>query len=92
MPASITGFLTEWLAVGSVRGIAEVALWNTGANFRLCHRSDLEKFGPNAEATPTHHRPVDARQLAKLDALGKFRPLKSKPSLPAGWLLELAND
>jgi sirohydrochlorin cobaltochelatase len=71
-----------------------VALWNTGSHIRLCHRRDLERFGPDsaagAAASPTHRRPVDARHLARLDADGKFRPLKSAPSLSGGWLLELS--
>ena len=89
MPSTISGLLSEWLIPGSIRGIAEVAVWNTGPAYRMCHQDDLTQFGPASEGTPTHTEAVEARQLAKLDAGGKFRPLKSAPSLQTGWLLEL---
>jgi len=32
----------------------------------------------------------DARQIAKYDSSGAYRPLKGAPNLPRGWLIELA--
>lgn len=93
MPESITNFLASWLSDGSVRHIGQVALWRTEDDrYRLCHEAELGSFGQAATAAlPTHGLPVDARHLAKLDAGGQFRPLKSAPTLAGGWLLELAD-
>jgi hypothetical protein len=33
----------------------------------------------------------DARQIAKYDSGGAYRPLKGAPNLPRGWLIELSN-
>ena len=33
----------------------------------------------------------DARQIAKYDSSGAYRPLKGAPNLPRGWLIELTN-
>jgi len=35
-------------------------------------------------------RPEDARELAKYDAAGSYRPLKTAPNLRTGWLLTLS--
>ncbi|MGK0186043.1 MAG: sirohydrochlorin cobaltochelatase [Verrucomicrobiales bacterium] len=87
----ITDTLSHWLKSDAVRTIGEVAVWNTGSGYRLCHHSDLPTLGPESHSPPTHHRPIDARQLAKLDTAAKFRPLKSAPTLASGWLLELSS-
>lgn len=44
-----------------------------------CAMSELEIF----------RHPEDARKIARFDAAGKFRPLKSAPNLRRGWLLKL---
>lgn len=86
----IVDTITHWLAPGALRRIGEVAIWKSGSGFRLCHIDDVSTRGPAAEgALPTHTRAVDARQIGKLDANQKFRPLKSAPSLTRDWLLEL---
>ncbi|MDA0814334.1 MAG: DR2241 family protein [Verrucomicrobia bacterium] len=93
MPASILESLSAWLTAETVRSIGEVHIWSTTSGYRLCHRADLDQFGPESGSNipPTHTLPTDARQIAKLDAEQKFRPLKSAPSLASGWLLELPN-
>ncbi|MCB1097981.1 MAG: hypothetical protein KDN22_20590 [Verrucomicrobiae bacterium] len=91
MPTSIIDSLAAWLKPGTVRRIGEVNIWKTTSGYRVCHTADLVRFGPDsgADALPTHTLPIDARQLAKLDAERKFRPLKSAPNLSGDWLLEL---
>ena len=91
MPVSILDSLSAWLTPGTVRRIGEVDIWNTPSGYRLCHEADLAQFGPESESNipPTHVLATDARQIAKLDAEQKFRPLKSAPSLASGWLLAL---
>ncbi len=37
------------------------------------------------------HSIEDARQIAKYDSSGAYRPLKGAPNLPRGWLIELTN-
>ena len=39
----------------------------------------------------TFARPEDARELAKYDDAGDYRPLKTAPNLRRGWLLRLAS-
>lgn len=36
-----------------------------------------------------YHSAEDARQIAKYDSSGAYRPLKGAPNLPRGWLIEL---
>ena len=38
-----------------------------------------------------YHSTEDARQIAKYDSSGAYRPLKGAPNLPRGWLIELTN-
>ena len=54
-----------------------------GTDFTLRHaddegRQDLLRFAS----------PSDAREIARFDAEGRYRPLKTAPNLKGGWLLE----
>ena len=54
-----------------------------GSDFTLRHaddagRDDLIRYGS----------PADAREIARYDSEGNFRPLKTAPNLKQGWLLE----
>ena len=55
-----------------------------GSDFTLRHaddagRDDLVRYGS----------PADAREIARYDAEGNFRSLKTAPNLKGGWLLEV---
>jgi sirohydrochlorin cobaltochelatase len=80
--SAICDFLRRRLANGEWR-VGQVL---ARADFTLRHaddaaRSDLEAFT----------RPEDARELAKYDDAGNYRPLKTAPNLRHGWLLELSS-
>lgn len=74
----------DWLAffpcsVGEIR----IERREDGA-FALCHRDDLKVQG-----LALHRDPEAAVELARYDNDGRYRPLKTAPSLRHGWLLVL---
>lgn len=50
--------------------------------YELRHEADR---GADREALDRYTEPLDARQLAKFDGEGGYRPLKTAPTLPTGW-------
>lgn len=60
--------------------IGEILL---GADYTLRHADDAHATGLSV-----HRDPRDARELARYDSSGGFRPLKTAPNLKRGWLLE----
>lgn len=54
-------------------------------DFSLSHVADA-----NASGLKIFTRPEDARELAKYDDAGNYRPLKTAPNLRHGWLLSLS--
>jgi len=50
--------------------------------YRLCHEADADE--PDAALTD-YEDPLDARELAKHDDRGRYRPLKTAPTLQTGW-------
>lgn len=54
--------------------------------FKLRHIEDAES---PIEHLKRYARPEDAREIARCDAAGEFRPIKTAPSLVRGWCLEL---
>ena len=78
-PATTRLLLASCLEQGRNR-IGQILL---GSDFTLRHadnagRDDLIRYGS----------PADARELARYDAEGNFRSLKTAPNLKGGWLLE----
>jgi sirohydrochlorin cobaltochelatase len=54
-------------------------------SFHLMHQDDFH-------ASPRlFHQPKDAREIAKYDRSGEFRPLKGAPNLKTGWRLDLSS-
>ncbi len=49
----------------------------------------LRHVADTAEPTDVFTRPEDAREIAKYDAAGAYRPLKTAPNLRRGWELRL---
>lgn len=83
--SAITAMLADWLAAGGSE-VGEIHIARREAGFELTHRADagrgdLERF----------NRPEDAREIAKLDDAGNYRPLKTEPNLRHGWLLRLSD-
>jgi len=75
--------LARWLEEGR-DVIGQVKIVKDGQGFVLRHIEDsadssLDYFG-NAE---------DAREIARCDAAGEFRPIKTAPTLKRGWQLDL---
>jgi sirohydrochlorin cobaltochelatase len=77
--------LESWLEAGGER-IGEVLIRRAGAGFSLRHAGDA-----GSEGLTPHADPEAAREIAKWDAAGAFRPLKSAPSLIRGWELSVAD-
>jgi hypothetical protein len=59
--------------------------------YTVRHEADTESSMADLE---THVDPLDARDLVKHDDRGRYRPLKTAPSLPTGWVFSemKAND
>ncbi len=86
-PAStLTDKLVKWLAAGG-QTIGEVLIQHTASGWRLCHRDDASLAGTGTLTAFTEA--ADAREIARCDASGAFRPLKTAPSLKRGWELSL---
>ena len=79
----ILPWLEQKLAGGSFT-IGQVHVRQEGKAFALCHIDDIHQ----AEVTVLEGAEA-AREVAKLDAAGEFRPLKSAPNLKRGWALRV---
>jgi sirohydrochlorin cobaltochelatase len=85
MPA-LTQAFAEWIAGGG-RQLGEIHIAPAGNGFVLSHRDETNVPTALAEFTG----PEAARELAHFDDAGKFRPLKTAPTLRHGWRLNLAD-
>lgn len=63
--------------------IAQVLVTRTAGGFELRHTADKSGHVRNLREI----RPIDARKIANFTKEGRYRPLKSAPDLPRGWLL-----
>jgi hypothetical protein len=50
--------------------------------YEVRHEADI---GRSRDDLETYTDPLDARELVKTDDRGRYRPLKTAPSLPTGW-------
>jgi sirohydrochlorin cobaltochelatase len=76
--------LKRWLDAG-LDTIGQVRITqNASGTFTLHHKDDT-----SVPSVPSGSSPFDAREIARYDEQGRFRPLKSAPTLKRGWLLEL---
>jgi hypothetical protein len=78
------GYARSW---GQVR--IEVTLGEDGERvYELRHEDDT---GINTEELDRYDDPLEARSLVKTDDDGRYRPLKTAPSLPHGWVFPELN-
>jgi sirohydrochlorin cobaltochelatase len=78
--------LGDWLARG-LHCIGQIAIESgNDATFVLRHREDRGRTDLTVS-----ERADDAAELARFDDAGKYRPLKTAPTLRHGWELRLAN-
>ncbi|MDP9097438.1 MAG: hypothetical protein M3N48_00390 [Verrucomicrobiota bacterium] len=78
--------LGDWLAKG-LRCIGQIAIESgKDGTFVLRHRKDTEQTD-----LVVSDRADDAAELARFDEAGKYRPLKTAPTLRHGWELRLGN-
>ena len=74
-----TGIDREW---GQLRITTTLA--DDGARrYEIRHVDDSDA---DADALTTHTDPFDARDIGTLDATGRYRPLRTAPSLDSGWI------
>ena len=61
----------------------EIGLGDDGdRTYTLCHEDDADA---DTAALDVHTDPLEARELVKHDDRGRYRPLKTAPTLPTGW-------
>ena len=82
--SSSSELLLQLLAEGK-NFIGEIAL---GDDFSLRHREDIHV---DASKLKFHRHPEAAREIARYDGGGNYRPLKTAPGLCRGWLMQLRN-
>jgi sirohydrochlorin cobaltochelatase len=66
--------------------IGELEFAESSDGYRLYHRVDRHSLSK----AKVLRSPEDAREVAKYDVSGAYRPLKGAPNLPSGWVLELS--
>lgn len=81
----LTNKLGSWLESGG-REVGELAITGVDGGFELCHRADLGRSDLHA-----HAGAEAAREIANFDDAGKFRPLKTAPTLRHGWKLRVTD-
>jgi sirohydrochlorin cobaltochelatase len=77
--------LARWLEQGR-HAIGQIVISADAEGWELRHRDDR---GLDSEALGTNFQPEDARVIARYDAGGAFRPIKTAPDLKRGWRLVL---
>ncbi|MGI8604368.1 MAG: DR2241 family protein [Verrucomicrobiales bacterium] len=82
---SLTHELASWLDAGG-SNIGQVFLSRLPGRYELRHIDDRDAPGLTLE---TFIQPTDAREIARFDSQGSFRPLKSAPNLRRGWRIEV---
>jgi sirohydrochlorin cobaltochelatase len=65
--------------------LGELEFAESTAGYRLYHWTNRNSL-KNARR---YHSSKAAREIAKFDAGGNYRPLKGAPNLPSGWVIEL---
>jgi sirohydrochlorin cobaltochelatase len=77
---NLSAAFEKWLAAGGRRIGEVVILSQDDGSFLLRHEAEAASVD-----LARHTGPEAARELARYDAAGKFRPLKTAPTLRRGW-------
>ena len=73
------------LLAGDRAYIGQISIERSDRDFVLCHRDDLGR-------RDLHDYPAEnAREIARFDDAGNYRPLKTAPDLRHGWRLEIVD-
>ncbi len=92
MTRRIESHLAGALGKAALR-IGEVVVRRSEVGFVILHAADAgDSDNPIDITTPglqSYSDPVEARRIALFDAAGRYRPLKSAPTLIHGWILRL---
>jgi sirohydrochlorin cobaltochelatase len=67
--------------------LGELEFAESSNGYLLYHWTDRGSL----HETQVYYSIQDARQIAKYDSSGAYRPLKGAPNLPRGWRIELTN-
>ncbi len=79
---TLAGELESHLPAGTTLVFGQLYLTrNDESNFEACHLDDM---GDKVSLVPVDSV-TDLRELAKFDASGEYRPLKTAPTLKGGW-------
>jgi sirohydrochlorin cobaltochelatase len=81
----LTHALEQWLGGGGER-MGEIVIRRSAGGYTLRHHADGD-----TDIAASYDTPEAAREIAKLDGAGAFRPLKSAPTLRRGWELHVAD-
>jgi sirohydrochlorin cobaltochelatase len=77
--------LLDALVGGRISRIGQLEIVSSEEGFVLCHRDDVGRIDLR------NYEIDDAREVAKFDDAGSYRPLKTAPNLRHGWKI-LARD
>jgi sirohydrochlorin cobaltochelatase len=83
---TLTEKMLAWLSAGG-RQIGEVLILPEAGGWRVLHQADEAAAGTGS--LTLHSNPAAALDLARNDAAGQFRPIKTAPTLKHGWELFL---
>ncbi len=83
--SSVAEDLAGWLQQGGGL-LGEISVTSQGTGYAIRHQAEV-----GASQLKQFTNPQDAREIAKYDATGNFRPLKSAPTLKQGWELQLGD-
>jgi hypothetical protein len=69
------------------KALGELEFAESPRGYLLYHWADRDSL----DEAQVYRSIEDARQIAKFDSSGAYRPLKGAPNLPRGWVIELTN-